>query len=766
MKRKLLAALMLVAFAFAVSASAQESISKRKTCEMSAASDDAEENLATGEMYFDQQLELCYHQYLNGSGRYQITGLRFPTFGLPVNVIIDSAYLQFFSMAEGDSPSNLTIRGEASVDSAPFTSAAHNISSRPKTSASTLWAAPEWTGWGEQGLAQRSSDVSAIVKEIVAQNGFTSESPITLFLQGEGTRIAYPFDNDPFRAPKLIINYHLPNGTSNTAPYRDRYSNFFPLGTSLSSSGLGQLSSLGEYNIFKQLTAEYEMKWDTVQPQYNSFAFDKADLIANYARNNTIKMSGHTFVGRNSNPDWLFQDGPDGAISPAILSSRLMNHIDKMVQRYGDVVDNWDVVNEAISDSSDPNKIYKDESEGSQWWGVFGSPEFIKLAFQYTAEANARYGRNSLLFYSDSGASDPEKLDKMLAMVDYLRANNQQIDGIGIHGHWILNKLPISQIKAAFDKIIAKGLLIKISELDMSIWNIHYNDENPDYQPPLTEEAKQEQAYYYQELFDLFREYKDHIHNVTFWGISDNNSWLNYDWNTWDLLPVGQRDAPLLFDENSTPKSAFYSIMDFDSGTSSNQPPTAVLSLDVTSGNAPLTVAFDGSQSSDADGSIVEYSWNFGDGSSAAGASASVSHVYQAAGSYTAQLTVRDNFGSTGTASAAVTVEPNPSYVVHVHNIAMSVVSVNKNKNAAQAIVTVQNTLGDPIEGVTVAGAWSGIVSGSISGATDSNGAVTFSSNTTRKTGTVTFTVNDLSKTDYQYDSGSNLMTSASVTIK
>jgi PKD repeat protein len=92
-----------------------------------------------------------------------------------------------------------------------------------------------------------------------------------------------------------------------------------------------------------------------------------------------------------------------------------------------------------------------------------------------------------------------------------------------------------------------------------------------------------------------------------------------------------------------------------------NQPPVAVASATPTSGTAPLAVAFDGTGSHDPDGSIASYSWNFGDGGTATGATAS--HTYQNSGSYNAVLTVTDNLGATGTNSAAITVSPNPNVI-------------------------------------------------------------------------------------------------------
>ena len=85
-----------------------------------------------------------------------------------------------------------------------------------------------------------------------------------------------------------------------------------------------------------------------------------------------------------------------------------------------------------------------------------------------------------------------------------------------------------------------------------------------------------------------------------------------------------------------------------------NQPPTAVISANPTSGTAPLAVAFNGSGSTDAEGTITSYAWNFGDG--ATGTGATVSHTYNAAGTFTATLTVTDSGNATSTASAVIVV--------------------------------------------------------------------------------------------------------------
>lgn len=89
-------------------------------------------------------------------------------------------------------------------------------------------------------------------------------------------------------------------------------------------------------------------------------------------------------------------------------------------------------------------------------------------------------------------------------------------------------------------------------------------------------------------------------------------------------------------------------------GGGGNLNPIAVASATPTSGNAPLTVNFDAAGSSDPNGTIVSYAWNFGNGTSGTGITATA--VYTAGGVYTAVLTVTDNAGATGTSSVTINV--------------------------------------------------------------------------------------------------------------
>ncbi len=91
-----------------------------------------------------------------------------------------------------------------------------------------------------------------------------------------------------------------------------------------------------------------------------------------------------------------------------------------------------------------------------------------------------------------------------------------------------------------------------------------------------------------------------------------------------------------------------------------NSPPTANAGPDQ-SATTGQTASFNGSGSSDPDGSIVSYNWNFGDGASASGVS--VSHAYAAAGNYTVTLSVTDNDGAIAQDQAVVAVSDPPAEI-------------------------------------------------------------------------------------------------------
>lgn len=111
--------------------------------------------------------------------------------------------------------------------------------------------------------------------------------------------------------------------------------------------------------------------------------------------------------------------------------------------------------------------------------------------------------------------------------------------------------------------------------------------------------------------------------------------------------------------------TATLTVTDNDGGTNSanaavsvaNQPPVANAGGPY-SGFRALSIQFNGSGSTDPDGTISSYQWSFDDGGTASGAT--VAHTFTTLGTHSAQLTVTDNNGSASSASATVTVANQP----------------------------------------------------------------------------------------------------------
>lgn len=169
----------------------------------------------------------------------------------------------------------------------------------------------------------------------------------------------------------------------------------------------------------------------------------------------------------------------------------------------------------------------------------------------------------------------------------------------------------------------------------------------------------------------------------------------------YQLAVAGATKSGYTFDpENSNLVSASIMV-----GSASNIAPTAVPNADVVSGSAPLTVNFDSYGSTDSDGAIVAYAWNFGDGVSSS--EASPTHVYQGTGNYNATLTVTDNMGASATGSTNITVMDTnngcTSNCMSVDRVALSYDMFTNRITGAAWIVDENNVA---VEGAIVHAVW------------------------------------------------------------
>lgn len=187
------------------------------------------------------------------------------------------------------------------------------------------------------------------------------------------------------------------------------------------------------------------------------------------------------------------------------------------------------------------------------------------------------------------------------------------------------------------------------------------------------------------------------------------------------------------------------------SQTPVNNPPVAEAGGPY-SGTTGTAVKFDGSASSDSDGSIVSYYWDLGDGNTSSGATPE--HAYSTAGNYTATLTVKDDKNDVGTDTATVEViNPASENTVSITRVDVTVSNRTEGRYtyvSATAQVTIVDRNNNPIEDATVSGSWSGATTDSDSGTTDRTGTVALKSDEVKyknKKLTFTFTANEVNYT-------------------
>ncbi len=327
------------------------------------------------------------------------------------------------------------------------------------------------------------------------------------------------------------------------------YKDYFKIGVAVSPRSLQTDEAALIKTQFNSMTPENAMKMGPIHPKENEYNWVGADSIWAFAERNHMYMRGHTLCWHNQTPNWLFKTESGDTVSKEVLLNRLHDHITSVVGRFRGKIYAWDVVNEAISDKMD--EFYRT----SLWYTICG-PEFIEKAFQWAHEADP----DAILFYNDYNEINPVKREKIFKLVKELKEKGVPISGVGLQGHWSIYEPTQEVLESTLKRFSELGVQVQITELDISIYPKEHGRRERKPEDSLaiyTPERENFQIERYKTCFDLFRKYHKSISGVTFWNISDRNSWL-------DNFPVrGRKDYPLLFDKDLKPKKAFWSVASF-----------------------------------------------------------------------------------------------------------------------------------------------------------------------------------------------------------
>ncbi|WP_028297677.1 endo-1,4-beta-xylanase [Olivibacter sitiensis] len=243
--------------------------------------------------------------------------------------------------------------------------------------------------------------------------------------------------------------------------------------------------------------------------------------------------------------------GPStGDEAAARVNDALKTFVQGMVNHFKADVQAWDVVNEPVNDNgtfrAGPFDASRDSSDVF-YWGQYLGRDYVKNAFTYAHEADP----TALLFINDYNLeASPVKLDSLIAMVDWLKASNVPIHGIGTQMHCGINT-SYANIDAMFKKLAATGLQIRISELDVRLNPGNNRQGDVGHRKSLF--TLQAQMYNY-----VISSYLRHIppaqrHGITIWGVNDEESWI--------VVHQNGNDAPLLYDKDFNKKPAYGGIV-------------------------------------------------------------------------------------------------------------------------------------------------------------------------------------------------------------
>ncbi len=329
---------------------------------------------------------------------------------------------------------------------------------------------------------------------------------------------------------------------------KDYYSDYFPIGVAVGPGTIKGESAELLKKEFNSITPENVMKMGPIHPEKDRFNWEYADAMAEFARENDLKMRGHALVWHQQTGGWIFETEDGGKVTKEELLSRMKTHIDSVVTRYKGTIYSWDVVNEAIADN--PDELLRN----SEWYEIAGE-DFLIKAFEYARAADP----DAKLYYNDYNAIIPEKRDRIYKLLKMLVDRDVPIDGVGIQGHWSIYGPSEEELRKALDMYSSLGLDVQITELDVSLypWEKEQRERRPEDVDEFTPELEQRQIEAYEMFFRVFRDYKDVLTGVTFWNLSDQYTWL-------DHYPVeGRKNYPLLFDEEMQRKKAYYKVVEF-----------------------------------------------------------------------------------------------------------------------------------------------------------------------------------------------------------
>jgi len=293
------------------------------------------------------------------------------------------------------------------------------------------------------------------------------------------------------------------------------------------------------------IVPENAMKWAALRPTPELFDFADADYLVDYAERNNTKLRGHCLVWHEARPKWF-----DSVVYQGNARQIFTEHIGTVAGRYSGRMHSWDVVNEAI----DVKDQRADGLRVTPWLQLLG-PDYIEMAYKTARAADP----SALLTYNDYGlemddAASEQKRAAVLVMLRRLKTRNVPIDAMGIQSHLTaegFNAAPrrYAGLMAFISELSGMGLQVFLTEMDVNDGALAGDELQRSHAVAQT---------YHNYLTTVLG--NKSVKAVLTWGITNKNTWLNYDKRF--LRGDGHQQQPLPFDGEYRATPAFFAMRD------------------------------------------------------------------------------------------------------------------------------------------------------------------------------------------------------------
>ncbi len=352
---------------------------------------------------------------------------------------------------------------------------------------------------------------------------------------------------------KVTVKAPVLNDTLKTAYIKD-----FKIGAAVNT---WQLEGAGAYakakalitGQFNSITMENQMKPESLLSTENQTRGTDTEVLINeehlnkvlkLASDNGLKLRGHTLVWHSQTPSWFFckdYDANKGFVSKAVMRQRMESYIKNVLTycqtNYPGVVYAWDVANEVVGDDGKMRTA-------SNWYKVYGDASYVTDAFTFAR----KYAASDVkLFLNDYNEYVAAKRDQIYQLVKGLY-DKGLCDGVGMQSHYTMDYPTVASVKVAvqkYNQIDPGKIEIQLTELD-----IHNTFRTASGQKAVASRYKA----LFSMLLDSRRNQNINITGVTFWGLTDGDTWLTGF--------KGETSYPLLFGADYAAKSTYFAVLD------------------------------------------------------------------------------------------------------------------------------------------------------------------------------------------------------------